>query len=319
MTTERAADSAPLPSEPEKLLATPARAPPGKEAACATLRASDSVDGNAKESAELAASHQPFESAGEAAPSTLRDVGPQLSLLRGGRQVAPAVKLKRTPCDVIGGAPLQTSNLSTSATRAFSDELGSALSCGELSAAPGSAAAVTAQRFDKHGVERDFCSLMPLRGESLKEQSCDARLCDPSCRSALRAPARGHGEDFASDARSCLTPASEAWLLSENAKSTFGSRERRLSAATFLEVTSGSSLPPSSAAPRAKAMTSLCAGPRVLTRAASVDASALPRDRGPSSTLVSLPCVNAGLRCPAWRPLPRRKRAPLRGRSTRSF
>ncbi len=151
---------------------------------------------------------------------------------------------------------------------------------------------------------------MPLHGESLKEQPCDARLCDPSCHSALRAPARGHGEDFTSDARSCLTPTSEVWLLSENAKSTFGSRERRLSAAAFLEVTSGSSLPASSTAPRAKAMTSLCAGPRILTRATSVGASALPRGRGPNSIFFSLPCINAGLRCPA-RDLCRGESAPL--------
>ena len=308
--TERAADSTPLSLEPEKLLAIPTCAPPGKEAVFATLRTSDNVDGNAKENVEPAASHQSFESAGEAAPSTLRDVEPQLSLLHGGHQVAPAVKLKMITYDEIGGTTLQTNDLSTSSTRAFSDELGSALSCRELQAAPGSVATVTTQCFENHGVERGFYSLMPLHGESLKEQPCDARLCDPSCHSALRAPAQGHGEDFTSDARSCLTPTSEVWLLNENTKSTFGSRERRLSVATFLEVTSGSSLPASSTAPRAKTMTSLCAGPRILTRATSVDASALPRDRGPNSIFFSLPCVNAGLRCPA-RDLCRGESAPL--------
>ena len=174
----------------------------------------------------------------------------------------------------VGGTPLQTSDLS------------------------GSVVTMTTQCFDNHGLERDFYSLMPLHGESLKEQSCDTRLCDPSCHSALRAPAQGHGEDFTSDARSCLTPTSEVWLLNENTKSTFGSCERRLSVATFLEVTSGSSLPASSTAPRVKTMTSLCTGPRILTRATSVDASVLPRDRGPNSIFFSLPCVNVGLRCP---------------------
>ena len=239
---ERAADSTPLSSEPRKPLAIPTCVPPGKEAVCATLPTSDNVDSNAKENVELAASHSSFESAGKAAPSTLFSVDPQLSLLHGGHQVVPAVKLKMTPYDAIGGTPLQTSDLSASATRAFSDELDSALSCDELSVA-----AMTTQCFDKHGIERDFYSLMPLHGESLKEQSCDARLCDPSCHSALRAPAQGHGEDFTSGARSCLTPTSEVWLLNENTKSTFGLRERRLSVATLLEVTSGSSLPPSSA------------------------------------------------------------------------
>ena len=283
---ERAADSTPLSSEPEKLLAIPTYVPPGKEAVYATLRTSDNVDGNAKDNVELAASHQSFESAGEAAPSTLCDMDPQLSLFHGGHQVVPAVKLKMITYDSIGGTPLQTNDLSTSSTRAFSDELDSALSCDELSAAPGSVATMTTQCFDNHGVERDFYSLMPLHGESLKEQSCDTRLCDPSCHSALRAPAQDHGEDFTSDARSCLTPTSKVWLLNENTKSIFGSCERRLSVATFLEVTSGSSLPPSSTAPRVKTMISLYADPRVLTRATSVDASVLPRDRGPNSILI---------------------------------
>ena len=295
---ERAADSTPLSSEPEKLLAIPTYIPPGKEAVYATLRTSDNVDGNAKENVEPAASHQSFESADEAAPSTLCDMEPQLSLFHGGHQVVPAVKLKMITYDEIGGTTLQTNDLSTSSTRAFSDELDSALSCREFQAAPGSVATVTTQCFENHGIERGFYSLMPLHGESLKEQSCDTRLCDPSCHSTLRAPAQDHGEDFTSDTRSCLTPTSEVWLLNENTKSTFGSCERRLSVATFLEVTSGSSLPASSTAPRFKTMISLYTGPRILTRATSVDASVLPRDRGPDSIFFSLPCVNVGLRCP---------------------
>ena len=308
---ERAADSTPLSSEPEKLLAIPTYIPPGKEAVYATLRTSDNVDGNAKENVEPAASHQSFESADEAAPSTLCDMDPQLSLFHGGHQVVPAVKLKMITYDEIGGTTLQTNDLSTSSTRAFSDELDSALSCREFQAAPGSVATVTTQCFENHGIERGFYSLMPLHGESLKEQSCDTRLCDPSCHSALRAPAQGHGEDFTSDTRSCLTPTSEVWLLNENTKSTFGSCERRLSVATFLEVTSGSSLPASSTAPRVKTMISLYTGPRILTRATSVDASVLPRDRGPNSIFFSLPCVNAGLRCPTRDLCRGRKRAPF--------
>ena len=305
---ERAADSTPLSLEPRKLLAIPTYVPPGKEAVCAILRTSDNVDFNAKESVELAASRPSFESADEAAPSTLFDMDPQLSLFHGGHQVVPAVKLKMTPYDTVGGTPLQTTDLSTSATRAFSDELDSLLSCNDV-------ATMTTQCFDKHGIERDFYSLMPLHGESLKEQSCDTRLCDPSGHSALRAPTQGHGEDFTSDARSCLTSTSEVWLLSESAKSTFGSCERRLSVAAFLEVTSGSSLPASSTAPRAKTMTSLYTGPRILTRATSVDASVLPRDRGPNSIFFSLPCVNAGLRCPI-RDLCRGESAPLLAEAT---
>ena len=130
---ERAADSAPLSSEPRKLLAIPTCVPPGKEAVCATLPTSDNVDSNAKENVELAASHSSFESADKAAPSTLFNVDPQLSLFHGGHQVVPAVKLKMTPYDTIGRTPLQTSDLSASATRTFSDELDSALSCDELS------------------------------------------------------------------------------------------------------------------------------------------------------------------------------------------
>ena len=179
---EGAAGSAPPPSEPRKLLAAPTCAPPSKEAVYAIPPANDSVGSNAKESAELAASHSPFESAGGAAPSALLGADPQLSLLHGGRQVAPAVKLKMIPSDAIGGSPLQASDLSASATRG---ELGSPPSRGALSAAPGSAAAMTTQGFDKHGIEDDFYSLTSLRGES--------RLCDPSCRSATRAPARVAG------------------------------------------------------------------------------------------------------------------------------
>ena len=110
----------------------------------------------------------------------------------------------------------------------FSDELDSALSCDEFSVAT-----MTTQCFENHGIECDFYSLMPLHGESLKEQSCDTRLCDPSCHSTLQMPTQDHGEDFTSGARSCLTPTShgedfmsgarscltptsEVWLLNEN-------------------------------------------------------------------------------------------------------
>ena len=258
---ERATDSTPLSSEPEKLLAIPTYAPPGKEAVHAALRASDNVDGNAKDNVELAASHQSFESAGEATLSTLCDMDPQLSLFHGGHQVVPAVKLKMIAYDVIGGTPLQTSNLS------------------------GSVVTMTTQCFDNHGLECDFYSLMPLHGKSLKEISCDTRLCDPSCHSALQMPAQDHGEDFTSDARSCFTPTSKVWLLNENTKSIFGWCERRLSVATFLEVTSGdSSLPTSSTAPHVKTMSLLYADPRVLTRATSVDVSTIS-----SRQLSSLP------------------------------
>ena len=111
-------------------------------------------------------------------------------------------------------------------------------------------------------------------GRVSKNISCDTRICDPSCHSVLRAPAQDHGEDFTSDARSCLTPTSKVWLLNENTKSIFGWCERRLSVATFLEVTSGdSSLPTSSTASHVKTMILLYADPIVLTRATSVDAS----------------------------------------------
>ena len=126
---EGAAGSAPPPSEPRKLLATPTCAPPSKEAVYAVPPANDGVGSNAKENAELTASHSSFESAGDAAPSALLDADPQLSLLHGGRQVVPAVKLKMIPSDTIGGSPLQASDLSTSATR---DEPGSPPSRGSL-------------------------------------------------------------------------------------------------------------------------------------------------------------------------------------------
>ena len=284
---ERAADSAPLSSEPRKLLAIPTYVPPGKEAVYAALPTSDNVDSNAKENVELAASHSSFESADKAAPSTLFNMDPQLSLFHGGHQVVPAVKLKMTPYDTIGRTPLQTSDLSASAMRTFSDELDSALSCDEFSVAT-----MTTQCFDKHGIERDFYSLMPLHGENLKEQSCDTRLCDPSCHSTLRMPTQDHGEDLTSDARSYLISTSEVWLLNENTKSTFGSHERRLSVATFLEVTSDSSLPSSSTVLRDKTMILFCTDPRISTRATSVNASVLPRDlcRGENMSLYADIC-----------------------------
>jgi hypothetical protein len=268
---ERAADSTPLSFEPRKLLATPTYVPPSKEAVHATLPTSDILDSNAKENVELAASHSSFESADKAAPSTLFDIDTQLSLFHSGHQVVPAIKLKMIPYDTIGGTPLQTSDLSASAMRAFSDELDSALSSDEFSAMPGSVTTMTTQGFDKHGIERDFYSLKPLHGESLKEQSCDTQLCDPSCLSILRASAQDHGEDLMSDARSYLTSTSEVWLLNENNKSTF-------SVATFLEVHSSSSLPSSSTALRVKAMILFCMDPRISTRAASVNVSILLRD-----------------------------------------
>jgi hypothetical protein len=195
----------------------------------------------------------------------------QLSLFHSGHHVVPAIKLKMLPYDTIGGTPLQTSDLSASAMRAFSDELDSAFSCDKFSATPGSVATMTTQGFDKHGIERDFYSLMPLHGESLKEQSCDTRLCDPSCDSTLRISAQDHGEDLMSDARSHLISTSEVWLLNENTKSPFG-------VATFLEVTSGSSLPSSSTVLRVKTMILFCTDPRILTRATSGNVSVLPRD-----------------------------------------
>jgi hypothetical protein len=190
---ERAADSTPLSLEPRKLLATPTYVPPSNEAVHATLPTSDILDSNAKENVELAASHSSFESADKAAPLTLFNVDPQLSLFHSGHQAVPAIKLKMIPYDMIGGTPLQTNDLSPSAMRTFSDELDSALSCDEFSATPGSVATMTTQCFDKHGIKPDFYSLKPLHGESLKEQSCDTRLCDPSCHSILRVSAQDHG------------------------------------------------------------------------------------------------------------------------------
>ena len=169
LTIEGAVDSTPLSSEPRKLLAIPTYVPPGKEAVYATLPTSDNVDSNAKENVEFSASHSSFESADKAAPSTLFNMDPQLSLFHGGHQVVPAVKLKMTPYDTIGGSPLQANDLSASAMRTFSDELDSALSCDEFSVAT-----MTTQCFDNHGIECDFYSLMPLRGRVSKNNPGDA-------------------------------------------------------------------------------------------------------------------------------------------------
>ncbi len=148
LAAERAAGSAPLSLEPEKLLATPTCAPPGKEAAMPLFAQVIALTAAPRAALSLLQVTNPPSQQAKAAPSTLRSMVPQLSLLHGGRQVAPAAKLKVIACDEIGGATLQASDLSASSTRAFSDELGSALSCRELQAAPGSVATVTTQRFE---------------------------------------------------------------------------------------------------------------------------------------------------------------------------
>ena len=177
------------------------------------------------------------------------------------------------PSDVIGGSPLQASDLSTSATR---DELGSPPPRGALNAAPGSvAAAVTAQGFDKRGVEGDFYSLTSLRGES--------RFCGPSRHSAARAPAQGRGESPASDAGGCLAKCQElrgstsrVWLTPSDA-------------ATPLLLLRSSNESGSDGCCDALSAT--------LTRSASVGASALPRDRGPSSRVTTTLAQRNGPAC----------------------